>query len=447
MRPIWFAAGWIGVCLALIYLPDCGVGFIKDDYGWIASSRLEGWHSVWQTFTTSPTGFYRPLVSLSFGLNTIAFGLQPLPYGLTNLLLTVATAVAIGSLAWRMGFQPGIALFAASVWILNFHGIGMAVLWTSGRTSLLATFFAVCAACAFISARPVACGLFTLLALLSKEEPLLLPAAFLLWLTIANADAGIPLRKRRRWAVVASTVAVAVYLAIRWRSGAMTPFTAPDFYQYQPSMIPINTLHYADRSLTLTISLLILGALFARRERLHLTADERSVILKGLVWLACGFALTIMIPVRSSLYVCLPSVGSALILAAIASAEWRAITRRRLVLTGLLVLPLVLVPVYWARDLQLSREQLLGRNALQVVVSRLTGRQVHRLVVYDDPGHRPSIGDTFGGALPIALKLFLADHAPSEVVVSTEPPPSRAPASDTVEFVLSGTTLIERRVP
>jgi len=35
MRPIWFAAGWIGVCLALIYLPDCGVGFIKDDYNWI----------------------------------------------------------------------------------------------------------------------------------------------------------------------------------------------------------------------------------------------------------------------------------------------------------------------------------------------------------------------------------------------------------------------------
>jgi hypothetical protein len=447
MRPVWFAASWIGVCLALIYLPDCGVGFIKDDYGWIASSRLDGWHSVWQTFATSPTGFYRPLVSLSFGLNTIAFGLHPLPYGLTNLLLTVVTGVAIGSLVRRIGFQPGIALFAASVWMLNFHGIGVAVLWTSGRTSLLATFFAVCAAGAFISARPVACGIFTLLALLSKEEPLLLPAVFLLWLMIDAADAGTPVRKRRTWAVVASTVAVALYLAIRWRSGAMTPFTVPDFYQYQPSVIPINSLHYADRSLTLTISLLILGALFAWRERLHLTPHERSVILNGFVWLACGFALTVMIPVRSSLYVCLPSVGSALILAAIASAEWRAITRRRFVLTGLLMLPLVLVPVYWARDAQLSREQRLGRNVLRVVTSRLTGRQVRRLVVYDDPSHRPSIGDTFGEALPTALNLFLPENAPSEVVVSTEPPPSSAPGSDTVEFVLSGTTLIERRVP
>ena len=114
---------------------------------------------------------------------------------------------------------------------------------------------------------------------------------------------------------------------------------------------------------------------------------------------------------------------------------------------SLLVLPLVLVPVYWARDLQLSREQILGRNALRVVTSRLTGRQVRRLVVYDDPGHRPSIGDTFGEALPIALNLFLPDNPPLEVVVSTEPPPSAAPGSDTVEFVLSGTTLIERRVP
>jgi hypothetical protein len=384
---------------------------------------------------------------LSFGLNTIAFGLKPLPYGLTNLWLTVVTAVAIGSLVWRMGFQPGIALFAASVWMLNFHGIGMAILWASGRTSLLATFFAVCAACAFVWARPVACGLFTFLALLSKEEPLLLPAVFLLWLTIDAAETVTPLRERRIWAVVASTVAVALYLGIRWRSGAMTPFTAPDFYQYQPSAIPINALHYADRSLTLTISLLILGALFARRDRLYLTAHERSMILSGFVWLVCGFALTIMIPVRSSLYVCLPSVGSSVILAAIASAEWRAITRRRLVLAGLLVLPLALVPVYWARDAQLSREQLLGKNALQVVTTRLTGRQVRRLVVYDDPGHRPSIGDTFGEALPIALNLFLPENAPSEVVVSTEPPSSAAPGSDTVEFVLSGTTLIERRVP
>ena len=80
-------------------------------------------------------------------------------------------------------------------------------------------------------------------------------------------------------------------------------------------------------------------------------------------------------------------------------------------------------------------------------IARLTGRQVRRLVVYDDPGHRPSIGDTFGEALPIALNLFLPENAPSEVVVSTEPPSSAAPGSDTVEFVLSGTTLIERRVP
>ena len=447
MRPVWFAACWIGVCLALIYLPDCGVGFIKDDYGWIASSRLHGWNSVWQTFTTSPTGFYRPLVSLSFGLNTLAFGLHPLPYGLTNLALAVTIAVAIGWLVWRLGFHPGMALFAASVWILNFHGIGVAVLWTSGRTSLLATLFAVCAAIAFTSARPVACGILTLFALLSKEEPLLLPAVFLAWMLIDSADAGPAQRVGRKWAVVASVVAAGIYLAIRWTSGALTPSTAPDFYQYQPGMIPINALHYADRSLTLTVSLLILGAMFVQRDRLHLTAHERSVILKGLVWLTCGFALTIMIPVRSSLYVCLPAVGSALILAAIASAEWRVIARRQLVLTSLLLLPVALVPVYWARDAQLSREQVLGRNALRVVTTRLTGRQIRRLVVYDDPTHRPSIGDTFGEALPIALKLFLPNDAPAEVVVTTGPLPNATPDPDTVEFALSGTTLIERSVP
>src|SRR5262245_4038205 len=371
VRSVWLAACWIGVCVGLIYLPDCGLGFIKDDYGWIASSRLDGWNSLWTMFRTAPTQFYRPLVSLSFGLNTLAFGLHPLPYGLTNLALALATAAAVGVLVWRQGFRPGVALLAASVWILNFHGIGMAILWTSGRTSLLSTLFAVCAAIAFTEARPIACGIFTMLALMSKEEPLLLPAVFLVWLLIDRARGDAVKERRRVWAFAASALGAVLYLGIRWQTDAFTPYTAPDFYRYRLSMIPINTLHYADRSLTLTVSLLLLGAFFIQRERLQLNEQERAAIARGFAWLVGGFVLTIMIPVRSSLYVLLPSVGSVLILAALGSAEWRAITRPRLVLAALLLLPLAFLPVYWARDAELKREEVLSTRVLHAITTRL----------------------------------------------------------------------------
>jgi hypothetical protein len=163
------------LCVLLIYGPDCGRGFIKDDYSWITTSRLDGWSTVWRPFIDTPMGFYRPLVSLSFGVSQLLFGLHPFPYGLTNLALAVATASAIGWLVVRLGLNAWAGLFAAAVWILNFHGINMSILWTSGRTSLLGTLFAVCAAGALLTSRTVVTGAFVLLALLSKEEPLMLP--------------------------------------------------------------------------------------------------------------------------------------------------------------------------------------------------------------------------------------------------------------------------------
>jgi hypothetical protein len=441
---VWWALIWVAGCAGAIYLPDCGLGFLKDDYGWIASSRLDGWASLIRLLQTAPTQFYRPVVSLSFGIDTALFALHPLPYGLTNLGLAVASAVAIGMLVRRLGFESGAALLAASAWLLNFHGIGVAVLWMSGRTSLLATLFAVCAAMAFSTSRPIATGVCTLLALLSKEEPILLPTVFAVWTLVDRSTLKAAVERKKVWALVSAGAVTAVYLVLRWRSGAMTPATAPDYYHYRLSVVPINALHYLDRSLTLTAGLLILGALFVRRDRWHLTALERSTIVKGIVWLVCGFALTIMIPVRSSLYVCLPAVGSALILAAVASAEWRAMERRRPVVIALLLLSLISVPVHWARNRELRNEQLLATNVLRVMSNRLTAGPIRRVVVYDTAAEHPSIADAFGGALPVALRLVIGDKAPADVVVTFEEPGASRSAPDEVEFMLAGMTVVER---
>ena len=125
MRRVSLGALWILFCVVLIYGPDCGHGFIKDDYGWITTSRLDGWSGVWRLFVDTPMGFYRPVVSLSFGVSHLLFGLHPFPYGVTNLVLAIVTASAVGWLVVRLGLDAWAGLFAAAVWILNFHGISM----------------------------------------------------------------------------------------------------------------------------------------------------------------------------------------------------------------------------------------------------------------------------------------------------------------------------------
>src|SRR5262249_54393984 len=63
----------------------------------------------------APSGFFRPLVSLSFGVNRWGCGLQPRCYGLSNLVLLLACAAAIFVLVRGLGLSKGNALLASSI--------------------------------------------------------------------------------------------------------------------------------------------------------------------------------------------------------------------------------------------------------------------------------------------------------------------------------------------
>src|SRR6185295_3930084 len=162
---------WCGLpllVLAAVYLPDLGHGFTKDDFAWILSSRLGRFAEVPQLFLRQ-NGFYRPLVSLSFAASEPLFGLQPLAYGLTNFALALAAAAGLYAVARVQGLPWAGALLAASLWALNPHGIAVAILWISGRTSLLLTVFALGAAGALLRGRVGAAALLVGCALFSKE--------------------------------------------------------------------------------------------------------------------------------------------------------------------------------------------------------------------------------------------------------------------------------------
>src|SRR4026209_2347942 len=105
-----------------VYVPTAGHGFLSDDFRWILNSHIGSLSDVWRLFHITD-GFYRPLVSLTFGLDRLLFGLDPRPYGWPNVPLTLMTALLTRQLTISRGLARGAATLAASLWLLNFHGI------------------------------------------------------------------------------------------------------------------------------------------------------------------------------------------------------------------------------------------------------------------------------------------------------------------------------------
>jgi hypothetical protein len=420
------AAAWLAA-----YAPTLAGGFIRDDFGWIYHSRLTGWSSLYSMFANAQV-FYRPMVQLSFGLTEWLFGINPLPYALTNLALGIACAIAIYRLARATGLAPWAALTAAAVWAFNFHGINMAVIWLSGRTSLLGTLFSLLSALALVRNRAAAAGILAFAAFLSKEEVIALPLILTIWLIIDRVSIK---RSLGLW------IALALYFALRNQSGAIGISDAPPFYRFvfDPAHVLTNIVEYADRSSTLAVLVVLAAAIgFARLPKLE-DADRRLVV-KGLVWLIGGFAATIWLPVRSSLYAVFPSVGTVLMTAAVVAAMARLSHDRRAtrLAAAACLLPFVLLPLYWQRNVRWTELRYLSAQTIRAIQSdRPEGTTL--VVLHDDLTTRANFRHVFAGLLPEASAIYFG----GTVSIWIEPPPpeidpAAKPASDgrTVAFRL-----------
>ena len=428
--PEWRAAVEVTAVFLLTYLPGLGRGFIKDDFAWIASNQVASAGELAGLFT-STADFYRPVVRLTFAVDWWLFGIEPLAYGLTNLAILAAGALALRALALALGMPRGAALLAAGLWAFNFHGVDMSLLWISGRTSLLATLFALLAARSFVVGRPRAAAGWALLAMLSKEDAVLLPFVLLAWggLWAARASGAgaaasprfqLARALRSSWPLFAS---LAVYLAARTAAGAMTPLDAPAAYRFvlSPGPVILNALSYLDRGATLAASFVLLlsaAAWMVPRP----SAEQRRWVLLGLVWMLGGYALAVLLPVRSSLYAVGPAAGASLAGAALVAALWdgggRA-ARCRAVLAGAFALAIA-VPIHWARlDEWVDSARLSTRvlDRLAPVVATLPPEGVIRLD--DDRGRRINLDAAFGTLVETAVLVRTGRRQP----VWIEPPP------------------------
>jgi hypothetical protein len=414
-----------------IYLPRAGHGFIADDFEWALANRSRSASDVGAVLTRN-NGFFRPVVGLTFTANEFVSGTDPRPYGMTNVALAALCALSILWLGRALGLPLHACALAAAVWLLNFRGIDMAVLWLSGRTALLVTLAAAATIASLLQGRTVPACLWLTVALLSKEEAVLLPAIGAFWLHILRPDRRSQLA---RWLVASATITV-IYLALRWRTGAMTPFDAPAYYQFtfDPRTLARNLVEYADRAFTFSVVVAIIafGVLRTLPPR-PLPPGLRAILAACAAWVAGSFAITIFLPVRSSLYVCLPSVGGALASAACVAHAWDAATerRRRHALVAAILATLVVAPVHIARSRRWTSIAEFSTRAMSDLQELTAGLpEGSEIVLYDARavrGNRANLASAFGSLLDDGFyfstgRRFSFRIEPAQDGPSAEPP-------------------------
>ena len=429
-------AAVVAIFLA-IYLPDIGRGFISDDFRWIVDSRVTSFADAAALFTTN-IGFYRPITNISFAIDGALWGGSAFGYGLTNLLLCLAVAGALFAVGRQVGLAPPGALLAAAVWMLNFHAINMAVLWLSGRTALLAALFSLGAVWGMFRGWPVASGILALAAMLSKEEAIALPALFTVHALIVQRSIG------SAWTIVPLWIALGIYLVLRLQSGAFWPSDAPAFYQFSlaPSVVGRNVLEYTDRAGTVFAVVAAVLAVAAPVRWRDLSAGERGVLGFAALWIGGMYALTVFLPVRSSLYALLPSLGSALALGTLAAAAHRRVPSRfAKVVIGLLVAAVLLVPVYRARNVRWVELAELSERVLRTIAADVANQSAGHVVLVDAAGERFNLAAAFGNLLPEALELRIGSGWTGEIVSNI----GEAQATATLLYELESGQLVAKR--
>lgn len=384
-----------------VYVPAAGHGFISDDFAWILHNRVRAPSDLWR-IVTSDNGFYRPTVALSFAFNELIFDLKPRAFGLVNVALALLCGGAIFGLGRALNLSRGAAGCGAILWLLNLHGVNMAILWISGRTALLATAAAAACTAAVLRGRYLLGSLLLAVAVTSREDATMAAVVTTAWVFVRWRDRPDG-RSLWRWLLISIAI-VAAYLAVRSTTNAMTPADAPAYYRFtwNLSSIGTNALEYLDRTITTTAAALVLLLIALRPRFPFFDRELSSMAVCGGIWLAAFLLPALLLPVRSSLYACLPSVGPCLVAGAIAQRWWAAAdeTRRKYALGAAIVAPVALWPVYQSRTARwVGLAEFSTRAIVELKAAAADFPDDSDILILDDRTQRANIASVFGTML------------------------------------------------
>jgi hypothetical protein len=161
-----------------------------------------------------------------------------------------------------------------------------------------------------------------------------------------------------------------------------------------------------------------------------------------------GYAVTVFLPVRSSLYACLPSVGAALAAGVLADAIFarRPARSPAVALAGILAVVLLLVPLYRARNQSWRNHAMLSSSVLYDLRDASSGMPPRtKVLLLDDRTQRANLDSTFGTLMQTAVDLSVGNQP----VIQILPPPEGAipefvfpPGEAELRLVRRGTRLI-----
>ena len=260
------ALGWLVVLIAAVvaYWPGLDGPYLLDDFGSIRALGDYGGVVDWQSFKVfvlgghaGPTG--RPISLLSFLIDANNWPADSWPFKRTNLVIHLLTGVMLGALTalilrvleFRQRDIRWIALVATAIWVLHPFLVST-TLYIVQRMAQLATLFMFAGLALYLRGRlqlaenprkayilmSGAIGVFTLLAMLSKENGILLPVLVgVLELTIVAGRKNALPALNRYWAalfIVAPTAVIALYLGKLAMSEDFFEIIAPrDFSLYE----------------------------------------------------------------------------------------------------------------------------------------------------------------------------------------------------------------------
>jgi len=269
LKNIALIGGWLSLFLVTIlaYLPGLSGPFILDDHVSIGALGNLGGVRDWETFKTfvfggaaGPTG--RPIALLSFLIDGHNWPTDPWPFKRTNLLIHLINGALLGILTSKilrlLEFDKSdarwVALVATACWMLHPFLVST-TLYAVQRMAQLSALFIFAGLIGHLYGRSLlakkplkaylimscSMGLFTLLAMLSKENGILLPVLVgVIEITVVASQRDRLATLDRRWLslfVIAPSVVILAYLGIRGFTSDFFNIVPPrDFSIYERAL-------------------------------------------------------------------------------------------------------------------------------------------------------------------------------------------------------------------
>lgn len=260
------AGAWLLVCVlcAIVYWPGLHGPFVFDDFGSIATIGDQGGIRDWAAFKayvfgghTGPTG--RPLALASFLIDATDWPADSWPFKRTNLVIHIMTGTLLyllvqkllGLLDYARRDSRWLALLTAAAWLLHPFLVST-TLYAVQRMAQLSTLFTFAGLLGYLHGRTLitsnatraylimsaSIAVFTFLAMISKENGILLPMLVGVLEITVIASRRMPVASLSRpWAavfIVLPSAVIAAYLGSQlFRGNIFDGIPLRDFSLYE----------------------------------------------------------------------------------------------------------------------------------------------------------------------------------------------------------------------